>query len=61
MSRLRVACILRRVAHLRAATGNRARARVLAIVGASHKAPDERYLGVMSDVRVVPVNALLRP
>ncbi len=52
---------LRMVANIRAAAGNRPGARVLAIVGSSHKVPYERYLGMMTDVKVVSVAPVLKP
>ncbi|MEO6278254.1 DUF5694 domain-containing protein [Roseateles sp.] len=52
---------LRMVAAIRAAVGTRPGARVLALVGASHKRDYERLLGVMTDWQVDPVDALLRP
>jgi hypothetical protein len=52
---------LRMVAAIRAAAGNRPGARVLAIVGASHKRDYERLLGLMTDWQVDPVAPLLRP
>ena len=47
------------VANLREVVG--AGNRVLAIVGASHKAYYERYMGVSSDVAIVPIEAVLVP
>ena len=52
---------LRMVANIRAAAGNAPGARVLAIVGASHKAAYERYLGMLDDVRVVSTDTVLKP
>ena len=49
------------VANIRAAAGNAPGARVLAIVGASHKASYERYLGMLDDVRVVSTDTVLKP
>lgn len=50
---------LRMVANVRAAFGNRPGARVLNIVGASHKAYYDAYLDQMSDVVLVDTAALL--
>jgi hypothetical protein len=50
---------LRMVANIRAASANHPGARVLSIVGASHKAYFDAYLGMMSDVRLVDSAALL--
>ena len=44
---------LRMVANLRASFGNKPGARVLAIVGASHKPYYDAYLGMMHEVRLV--------
>lgn len=52
---------LRMAANLREAFGNRPGARVLDIVGASHKPYLDAYLGRMHDVDVVDVQALLAP
>ena len=51
---------LRMVANIRAAFGNVPGARVLNIVGASHKAFYDHYLQQMSDVRLVDAEAILR-
>ncbi len=51
---------LRMVANIRAAFGNMPGARVLNIVGASHKPYYDAYLGMMSDVRLVDASAVLR-
>ena len=51
---------LRMVANIRSAFGNRPGARVLNIVGASHKAYYDAYLDMMSDVRVVDAEVLLK-
>ena len=51
---------LRMVANIRAAFGNAPGARVLNIVGASHKAYYDLYLSLMSDVRLVDAQAVLR-
>ena len=51
---------LRMVANIRSAFGNRPGARVLNIVGASHKAYYDAYLDMMSDVRVIDAEAVLR-
>lgn len=52
---------LRMVANIRAAAGNQPGAKVLAIVGLSHKLPYERYLGMMTDVQLVSTDSLLSP
>lgn len=51
---------LRMVANIRAAFGARPGARVLNIVGASHKPYYDAYLGMMSDVKLVDAEAVLR-
>ncbi len=51
---------LRMVANIRSAFGNSPGARVLNIVGASHKAYYEAYLGQMSEVELVDMEAILR-
>jgi len=51
---------LRMVANIRAAFGNRPGARVLNIVGASHKPYYDAYLAMMSDVRLVDAEAVLK-
>ena len=51
---------LRMVANIRAAFGDKPGARVLNIVGASHKPYYEAYLGMMSDVKLVDAEAVLR-
>jgi len=51
---------LRMVANIRAAFGNLPGARVLNIVGASHKAYYDAYLEMMSDVKLVDAEAVLR-
>ena len=51
---------LRMVANIRAAFGNKPGARVLNIVGASHKAYYDAYLQMMSDVKLVDAEAVLR-
>lgn len=51
---------LRMVANIRAAFGNRPGARVLNIVGASHKAYYDAYLDMMSDVQLVDAGAVLK-
>lgn len=51
---------LRRVAKVRAAFGNRPGAKVLTVVGASHKPYDEAYLDLMHDVQLVDAQAVLR-
>jgi hypothetical protein len=50
---------LRMAANLREVVGRTRAKRLLTIVGASHKAYYERYLGVMSDIEVLDVDALL--
>ncbi len=50
---------LRMVANIRAVAGGKPGARVLAIVGNSHKAVYERYLGMMNDVRVESTEEVL--
>lgn len=52
---------LRMVASIRVAAGNQPGARVLAIVGSSHKRPYERYLAMMTDIQVQNVAPVLRP
>ncbi len=51
---------LRMVANIRAAFGNRPGARVLNIVGASHKGYYDAYLDMMSDVQIVDAARVLR-
>ena len=51
---------LRMVANIRAAFGNRPGARVLNIVGASHKAYYDAYLDMMSDVELVDAETVLK-
>ena len=51
---------LRMVANIRAAFGNRAGARVLNIVGVSHKAYYDAYLDMMSDVKLVDAEQILK-
>lgn len=51
---------LRMVANIRAAFANRPGARVLNIVGASHKAYYDAYLDMMHEVRLVDAAAMLR-
>ena len=51
---------LRMVANIRAAFGNAPGARVLNIVGAFHKAYYDQYLDLMSDVRLVDAESVLR-
>lgn len=51
---------LRMVANIREAMGPVPGARVLAIVGSSHKPYYERYLGVLSEVRLVDVRSVLK-
>ncbi|WP_225421092.1 DUF5694 domain-containing protein [Sphingomonas parva] len=51
---------LRMAANIRAASGTRPGARVLAIVGASHKAYLEAYLEMMQDVALVDAEAVLK-
>lgn len=51
---------LRMVAHIRAAFGNRPGAKVLNLVGASHKAYYEAYLDLMHEVELVDAQDVLR-
>lgn len=51
---------LRMVANIRASMGPYPGARVLAIVGSSHKPHYERYLGMSSEVRLVDAAAVLQ-
>ncbi len=51
---------LRMVSNIRAAFGNSAGARVLNIVGASHKAYYDAYLDMMSDVKLVDAEQALK-
>ncbi len=51
---------LRMVANIREAFGNRPGARVLNIVGASHKPYYDAYLDMMSDVKLVDAATILR-
>jgi hypothetical protein len=51
---------LRMVANIRTTFGNRPGARVLNIVGASHKPYYDAYLDMMSDVQIVDVAKVLR-
>lgn len=51
---------LRMVANIRAAIGNQPGAKVLSIVGASHKPYFDAYLGLMHDIDVVDIEPLLR-
>jgi hypothetical protein len=51
---------LRMVANVRAAFGNRPGARVLNIVGASHKGYYDAYLNMMSDVQIVDALEVLK-
>jgi hypothetical protein len=51
---------LRMVANIRAAFGNRPGARVLNVVGASHKAYYDAYLNMMSDVQVMDAETVLK-
>jgi hypothetical protein len=50
---------LRMVANMRFAFGDRPGARVLALVGSSHKPYFERYFATQSDVRIVDIRNLL--
>lgn len=50
---------LRMVANIREAMGPTPGTRVLAIVGSSHKPYYERYLGVLSEIRLVDTEAVL--
>lgn len=52
---------LRMVANLREAAGPMPGARMLAIVGASHKGFYERYLGQLADMAIVDIDGLLKP
>ncbi len=51
---------LRMAANIRAAFGNRPGARVLNVVGASHKAFYDVYLEMMGDVKLVDVDTVLK-
>ena len=51
---------LRMVANIRAAFGNHPGARVLNIVGASHKGYYDAYLDMMSDVQIIDAEKVLR-
>lgn len=51
---------LRMAANLREVLGRTRAHRLLTVVGASHKAYYERYLGVMSDIELIDVDALLK-
>jgi hypothetical protein len=51
---------LRMIANIRQAIGPRPGIRALTIVGNAHKAYYERYLGMLSDVKVVSVDPLLK-
>ncbi len=51
---------LRMVANIRVAFGNNPGVRVLNIVGASHKAYYDAYLGMMSDVELVDAQSVLK-
>jgi Family of unknown function (DUF5694) len=51
---------LRMVSNIRAAFGNRPGARVLNVVGASHKAYYDAYLDMMSDVQLVDASIVLQ-
>jgi Family of unknown function (DUF5694) len=51
---------LRMVANIRAAFGNKPGARVLNIVGVSHKAYYDAYLSMMSDVQLVDAEQILK-
>ena len=51
---------LRMVSNIRAAFGNRPGARVLNIVGASHKPYYDAYLDMMSDVKLVDAEVILK-
>jgi hypothetical protein len=51
---------LRMVSNVRAAFGNTPGARVLNIVGASHKPYFDAYLGMMSDVKIVDAKVILK-
>ena len=51
---------LRMVANIRAAFGNKPGARVLNIVGSSHKPYYDAYLGMMSDVKLIDAATVLK-
>ncbi len=51
---------LRMAANIREVVGRTQAGRVVAIVGAAHKAYYERYLGVMSDLELLSVDVLLK-
>lgn len=51
---------LRMAANIRAAAATQPGARVLSIVGASHKGYFEAYLGMMHDIRIADAPAMLR-
>lgn len=51
---------LRMVANIRAAFGNKPGARVLNIVGASHKPYYDAYLGMISDVKLIDADVILK-
>ncbi len=51
---------LRMVANIREAAGPTPGIRVLAVVGASHKPYYERYLGMLSEIRLADAEAVLR-
>ena len=51
---------LRMISNIRAAFGTKPGARVLNIVGASHKAYYDAYMNMMSDVKIVDAEAILR-
>ena len=51
---------LRMVANIRAAFANRPGARVLNLVGSSHKGYYDAYLDMMSDVQIVDVQQVLK-
>lgn len=51
---------LRMVANIRAASANHPGARVLSVVGATHKAYFETYLDMMSDVQLINTETVLR-
>jgi hypothetical protein len=51
---------LRMVSNIRAAFGNQPGARVLNVVGASHKAYYDAYLDMMADVKLIDAEAVLQ-
>ena len=51
---------LRMVANVRAAFGNNPGARILNIVGGSHKPYYDAYFDMMSDVKIIDAESVLR-